>query len=240
MITLHSFGPAFGLPDPSPFCIKADLLMQLSGLPYERVRGDMRKAPKGKLPLIVDDGETIADSSFIRFHLEAKYGIDFDKGLTEAQRGIGWAVEKMLEDQVYWIAVHERWLNDDNFARGPAHFFKSVPAPLRPLIVAMIRRKVARKLQGQGIGRHSDAERSILARRAMSSIAAILGDRPYLGGDAPAGADATLGAFMISGVSRHFDSALREAIEEHACLVAYAARLRARFYAGDDALRSAA
>lgn len=60
MIELHSFGPAFGLPDPSPFCIKAELLLKLSGLPYQRVIGNLQRAPKRKLPVIVDDGATIA------------------------------------------------------------------------------------------------------------------------------------------------------------------------------------
>ncbi|MDR6871877.1 hypothetical protein J2Y55_002890 [Bosea sp. BE125] len=42
MITLHSFGPGFGLPDPSPFCIKAEILLRMAGLPFERETGTMR------------------------------------------------------------------------------------------------------------------------------------------------------------------------------------------------------
>ncbi len=34
MITLHTFGPAFGQPDPSPFVMKAMALLKLSGQPY--------------------------------------------------------------------------------------------------------------------------------------------------------------------------------------------------------------
>jgi len=33
MITLYSFGPAFGLPDPSPFVTKAATLLKMAGLP---------------------------------------------------------------------------------------------------------------------------------------------------------------------------------------------------------------
>ena len=91
MITLATFGPGFGLPDPSPFVTKADVLLQMSGGPFEKKTLGLRQAPKGKLPFIVDDGETIADSTFIRGHLERKYGVDFDKGLTPAQRGAAWA-----------------------------------------------------------------------------------------------------------------------------------------------------
>ena len=34
MITLYTFGPAFGLPDPSPFVMKAEVLLKMAGLPY--------------------------------------------------------------------------------------------------------------------------------------------------------------------------------------------------------------
>jgi glutathione S-transferase len=101
MITLHAFGRFWGLPDPSPFVIKAEMLLKLSGLPYETVRGDMRKAPKGKLPFIRDGDTVVADSTLIRLHLEQKHGIDFDRGLSARERGIGWSVEKMLEDHMY-------------------------------------------------------------------------------------------------------------------------------------------
>jgi glutathione S-transferase len=240
MIVFHRFGPAFGLPDPSPFCMKVDILLQLSGLPFERAIGNLQKAPKGKLPLIVDDGVAVPDSSFIRFHLETRHGVDFDKGLPERERGVLWALEKMLEEQLYWIVVRERWTDDANFARGPAKFFKAVPAPLRPLIVAMVKRKIRRNLTGHGIGLHSEDEQIALARRALSSVAAILGDRPWLGGDEPVGADATLGAFMIAGLCPLFTSQVRGAIGEHASLTAYTDRILARFFPEFVAVRSAA
>lgn len=240
MITLQVFGPGFGQPDPSPFCMKADILLQMSGLSHQRGSGNLRKAPKGKLPLIVDDGVTIADSTFIRLHLEQKHGIDFDRGLTPEQRGIAWAVEKMLEDHLYWLVVSERWSDDANFNRGPLEFFRTVPAPLRSLVVALVKRKVRRDLQGQGTGRHSPAEQAELARRALDAAAAILGERAYLMGSQPCGADATLGAFLIAGLCPIFRSEIRGAIERHPNLVAYAARIRARYFADREPVSSAA
>lgn len=240
MITLQVFGPGFGLPDPSPFCMKADILLQMSGLPHERKIGNMRRAPKGKLPLIIDDGEIVADSTFIRLHLERKYGIDFDEGLTPEQRGIAWAVEKMLEDHLYWFVVSERWANDSNFSRGPLQFFRAVPAPLRPLIAAMVKRQVQRTLKGQGTGRHSPAEQAELARHALGATAAIMGERLYLMGSEPCGADATLGAFLASGLCTLFESPIRGLIESHPNLVTYAERIRTRYFADRELLSSAA
>ena len=239
MMELHVFGPGLGLPDPSPFCLKAIILMEMSGLPYQRVRGDMRKAPKGKLPVLVDGDRTIPDSTFIRLHLEQKYGIDFDKGLEAAERGANWAVEKMLEDHLYWQIVQERWLDPANFEKGPRHFFTPVPAPLRPLVIAMVKRKLVRSLHGQGMGRYSAEERRILAERGVEAMAGVLGDKPYLGGTTPCGADATLGGFLMAGLCPLFDSRLRDAIERHPNLVAHAKRIEERYF-GDGASGKAA
>ena len=96
MITLYTFGPAFGLPDMSPFVTKAEMLLKLAGLDYRTDTHGFSKAPKGKLPYVADGDEIIADSTFIRWHLEKKYGIDFDSGLDAAQRATAWAFEKMF------------------------------------------------------------------------------------------------------------------------------------------------
>jgi glutathione S-transferase len=96
MITLYSFGPGFGLPDPSPFVTKAEVLLKMAELPYRSDTTGFKKAPKGKLPYIDDGGEIISDSTFIRWHLERKYNIDFDRGLLAEQRSIAWAFEKMM------------------------------------------------------------------------------------------------------------------------------------------------
>src|SRR5262249_57108985 len=107
-----------------------------------------------KLPYIDDGGETIADSTFIRLHLEKKYGVDFDRGLDPAQRAAAWAFDKMLQDHLYWILVIDRWMDDGNFASAPRNFFRPVPAPLRPLVVTVVRRKVRNYASAHGMGRH--------------------------------------------------------------------------------------
>ena len=78
MITLYTFGPYFGLPDGSPFVVKAMLLLKMAGLSFSEDRSGYGKAPKGKLPFIDDDGARIADSTFIRLHIEKAHGFDFD------------------------------------------------------------------------------------------------------------------------------------------------------------------
>ena len=85
-------------------------------------------SPKGQMPYIVDEAETIADSTFIRAHIEGKYGFDFDAPLKLQQRAQAWAFERMIEHHVYWALVGARWVDTENFAKGPAHFFDARPS----------------------------------------------------------------------------------------------------------------
>jgi glutathione S-transferase len=230
MITLYTFGPNFGLPDPSPFVMKAEVLLKMAGLPYRTDTTGFKKAPKGKLPYIDDDGTIVCDSTFIRFHLEAKHQIDFDEGLSPAERGVAWAFEKMCEDNLYWAMIYERWLDDANFEAGPRKFFSAVPAPLRPFVVTMIRRQMRRNLWGQGLGRHAEDELTQLGERAIVSLADYLGDKPYLMGERVCGADAAVFPFVAGFLSRTFKTPIRTAVEQRANLVAYGDRMMRQYY----------
>ncbi len=230
MITLYIFGPYFGLPDGSPFVTKAMILLKLAGLEFSEDRGGYFKAPKGKLPYIDDAGEKIADSTLIRLHIEKKYGFDFDAGLSAEQKAVGWAVEKMCEDHVYWLVLGDRWLDDRNFRKGPAHFFDGIPAPIRSLIRWRARGNVKRDAWGQGLSRHSAGEHAEIGRRAIQTIATLLGEKPFLFGEQPTGADATLGAFALAALCPVFDSPLRDEAESAPNIVAYGARIQERFF----------
>jgi glutathione S-transferase len=230
MITLQTFGPAFGLPDPSPFVTKAEVLLKMAGLPYAVDTKGFSKAPKGKLPYIIDDGEVIADSTFIRWHLEQKYLFDFDRGLTREQRAVAWAFEKMLEEHVYWTVLHSRWMDDANFDKGPRNFFRAVPAPMRPVVVAMVRRQIRRALHGQGMGRHSPEEIVALGTRSIDATADFLSDKPFMMGTEPTGVDATAFAFISGALCPYFEMPLRNAAERHDNLSRYAERMAERFY----------
>ena len=230
MITLYTFGPAFGLPDPSPFVTKAEVLLKMAGLPYRMDTKGFRKAPKGKLPYIRDGEDIVADSTFIRLHLEKRYNIDFDEGLSPKERGLAWAVEKMCEDHLYWLLVYALWAEDANFKRGPAKFFDVAPAPVRPFLKWFIRRRVKQALHGQGAGRYSESERAILADRTFASLSAILGGQPYIMGERPCGADATVFAFVLGALCPGFDAGIQTSAESHANLKDYCARLNRQYY----------
>lgn len=236
MITLYNFGAAFGLPDPSPFVMKVETLLKMANLPYRTDTTGFAKAPKGKIPYMDDEGVVVPDSTFIRWHIEKKYRIDFDQGLDAARRATAWAFEKMAEDQLYWVILHERWMINANFRKGPAQFFAKIPAPLRPLVIAMVNRKLKSTFHGQGIGRHSIEEMIALASRSIDAIADFLGDKPFFMGSEPTGVDATMFAFACAVLCPHFETRIRGAAERHENLRRYVGRMTAKYYPGLEEL----
>ena len=162
--------------------------------------------------------------------MERKYKIDFDRGLSPEQRAIAWAFEKMLEEHLYWAVVHARWMDEAFFAKGPATFFRAIPAPVRPFLVAIIRRRLRQTLHGQGIGRHSHDEIVALGTRSVDATADYLGTKPFMMGAEPTGLDATAFAFVAGVLCPLFDTPLRSAAERHENLKQYVGRMTARFY----------
>jgi hypothetical protein len=151
---------------------------------------------------------------------------------TETVNGVSMTPQalKMAEDHLYWVAVYERWMDDENFRKGPIVFFQRVPAPIRPFVTAMVRRNLRARLRGQGLGRHSRDEIAALGTRSIDAIAEFLADKPYFLGAEPTGVDATMFAFAAGVLCPLFKSALRGAAEQHDNLRRYVGRMTARFY----------
>lgn len=240
MITLYRFGAFLGTPDSSPFVIKVMMLLKLAHLPYTEATGNPLTAPHGLLPYIVDDKVKIADSTTIRRHIERKYDFDFDAGLSAEQRGIAWAVERVCEDHLYFVMLKSRWLDRKNFRAGLGKYmFGVVPAPARPLVKAMLTRANRKRLVGHGLGRLSPAEIDDLGTRDIEALAAILGDKRYLVGDRPCGADATLFGQLTALLTPPLGSPVRDAILRHPNLVRYVERITAEYFAAAPAAATA-
>ena len=142
MIELHQFAPAFGLPNPSPFCMKVEGLLRLAGLPYTTViEHDPRRAPHGKLPWLRVGDQVIADSARISDYLRREYGFDADEGLSAGRRAEHRAFIALLEDRIYWAQLYLRWIHADNWPLVRDTFFASLPAPARALVSRLARRK---------------------------------------------------------------------------------------------------
>ena len=230
MITLYGFGAGFGLPEISPFVTKTEVQLKMAGLGYRKEKAKPPASPKGQLPYIVDEAETVADSTFIRAHLEAKYGFDFDAPLSLQARAQAWAFERMIEHHVYWALVGARWVDGDNFAKGPAHFFDGAPVHLREKLREDAQFRVAENYLLSGLGRHAPEEDVDLAVRSLFALSVQLGDKPFLMGETPCGMDATAFGALAGILTPFFESPLRQRAEQFVNLTAYVDRMMLLYY----------
>lgn len=226
MIELHQFALVDGV-NMSPFCAKVEIYLRLRRLPYRVVADPPFKGPNGKLPFVVVDGRTIADSGVILDHLETIGPDPLDAGLDAAARARGHLVRRTLEESLYFAMLWDRWADDAHWPRVRDGFFAAIPAPIRRPITTLVRRKILRDLKGQGTGRMSPAEIHARGVADIAAVSAALGDRAFLVADRPTTFDVTLHAFVDNLLTSGFPGPLAEATRACRPLVAHHGRMAA-------------
>ncbi len=231
MIELFQPPPGFNVPNPSPFCVKLEILLKMSGLPYEiTIEGNPRNGPTGKIPYIKDGDKCMGDSGLIQNYLEEHYKIDFNKGLDDEQKAISLAFTRLIDEHLYWVLVYARWMEDENWKPLKKRFFGGLPFPMNILIARMARKDLAQSLHGHGIGRHSRTEIYAMGAADIKACADFLGDKDFAFGAEPTALDATLYGHIGGIIDPPFPSPLKDAALSHDNLIAYCQRMRARFF----------
>jgi glutathione S-transferase len=230
-VKVFGLPPIWGSPSPSPFSIKVMTWLRMAGIEYERppMKGPPKSAT-GKVPWVeLADGEVLSDSSLIIERLSADRGIDLDAVLDAHTRAVGVAIQRMIEEHLYFVGAWERWLTDDGFAHSSRDYFRHLPGPIRFLLPRMLRRKMRANVHGQGVGRHSPKTITAMAKVDIDALAVILGDNEFVLGP-PSTLDASTFGLVWAMRSNPYQSDLRKCIEAHPNLVAYAERMRERYW----------
>ena len=231
MIKLYQFPRALGIPNGSSFCMKTETFLRMAGLEYEVVElMDPRKAPKGKVPYIEDNGRTIADSTFVQKYLEETHGVDLDASLNPTDRAVAHAFGRMLEERYYWVLIYCRWIDDRFWPTIKDIFFRSLPALIRPLVARSVRKGMRAELWHHGLGRHTEDEIYALGAADLDALAAFLDEKPFFMGDEPTAVDATVYASLANTLVEAIDSPVRRAALGHPNLPAYTDRMTQRFF----------
>jgi glutathione S-transferase len=229
-IKLFQFPRMFGIPNLSPFCCKLETWLRIAGVPYEIVdTPDPRKAPRGKLPFIEDAGVRIADTSIIVDHLAKTRGVDPDAHLDASQRAIALLVQRTLEEHYAFVLAYTHLVRDEGLQHTRARF-DSVPAIVRPLVAGMVRGSVKKLLWQQGILRHTDEEIVESALRDWRAVLTVMSDGPFFFGNEPTGVDAIVFGALATSVLTPIEAPIRDFLRSQPACVAYAERMRARFF----------
>ena len=232
MINLYGFGPYFGVLDASPFVVKVDLLLKMSGLPYQFLANidHIKTSPKNKLPYIEDNGRIIGDSHFISLYLTQEYNVLLDEHLNDSQRAQAALYAKSLEEGLYWCLVYSRWVLADTWPTTKREFFGKLPLPLRWVVPNLVQKGVRKNLYGQGTLRHSESEILQLANEYFASLSTLLSEQDYFFGHEPSVFDAVAYSLLMEFISVNFSNAFNDAARSYPNLVAFCQRIEAKYY----------
>jgi glutathione S-transferase len=221
MITLLTYAPAFGEPAASPFCGKAIWLLNMSGQSWQREDiADPRGMPKQKLPAIRVKGQIIPDSDNIRHYLEAQ-GADFDAGLSDIQKSTSRAFIRMAEEHMYFHIVLDRWGDDTVWPTIRDTYFDMIPRPFRGFVTNKLRRACLQGMDRQGLGRLTPQERIERIEPDLKAITTRLWHGPFLFGDRPTAADASVAAMLANMRATPGKTLLKTRIAEDEMLCRY-------------------
>ena len=231
MLKLFQFHPAFGVRNMSPFCLKLETWLRMTGIEYEIVwTSDTRSAPKGKLPYIVDGEVTLGDSALIIEYLKGKYGDVLDADLSSEQRVQSHVWRKLFEESLLFPMLYARWVDPAGWSKIK-HLFDRLSFPLRLLIPPLARSSVRKVVWGQGVGRHTPEEIYRFGLQDLSAIETQLADKPFMLGETPSTLDATAYGFLANLVDTDFDNPLNHKARNTPSFVAYCARMKQRYFA---------
>jgi glutathione S-transferase len=218
MITLYSYPSLFGVADNNGYGLKVFAFLRLAAVPFEHEHiFDASAAPRGQLPYIVDDGETIGDSETIIAHLIGKYALTIDAALGARTRDLSLLVTRMLDD-LYWVMSYSRWKDE---LYWPA--FRDALIREHPSLTAEGLQKARefnfQRYHFQGIGRYPpDAAfaRGLADLKVLSRLVPASG---YVHGAAPTSIDAGIYGFIANIWFYDIDTPLKRFVASQPNLV---------------------
>lgn len=235
MIKLHQFARTWGIPNLSHFCCKLETYLRLTQIPYQIVESMPPKAPKGKLPFIEDDGKKIADSDLIIRYLIQKHGDRLDTNLSPEQRAISIAMQRLLEDHLFWITMHTRWqYSEKNWQTNKKAIFHPFPPLIRDIVASVYRVLVRRQIHGHGLGRHDSEEIFQLGRADLDALSDFLANKPYFMGDKPTQLDASAFGILVNTLACPIESPVKAHALSKQNLVGFCQRIMSECFSELD------
>lgn len=197
MLTLFSYPELFGVADNNGYGLKVYAFLKLADIPFVHEHiFDASAAPRGQLPYVVDDGETIGDSETIIAHLVRKYGLTIDVNLTATQRTTNLLVTRMLDD-LYWVMSYSRW-KDERFFPAFRDGFMAQHARIDEAGMNKAREYNAQRYHFQGIGRYPPDQAYARGLADLQVLADLIPAGGYVHGEKPTSIDAGIYGFIAN------------------------------------------
>jgi hypothetical protein len=164
--------------------------------------------------------------------LKNKYGDPLDGKLSAEQCAIMTAMQRLLEEHLYWVGMYARWqYTDENWQINKKAIFGGLSPVIRDIAALIYRRLIiSKQIYGQGIGRHNTNDIFQLGQIDLDAVSALLADKPYFMGDKPTSLDASAFGILLNTICTPIESPAKDYGLSLKNLPAYCDRMMMEFY----------
>jgi glutathione S-transferase len=221
----------------SPFCAKVRICLQVKGVAYRRMMLTARKLrelrqlnPLGKVPVLIDRGQPIVDSSAIARHLDAEYPEPPLLPDDPAARAYCSVIEDWADEALYFVVGAFKWLNPANRREAIARTVPDLDAgTLAPVAAWWVSRQIVGRYRAWRYGPDALPHFEERMRESLGWLSALLDGRPYLLGRALTLADVAVYA-QLAWMRLYTEKRL---LDGHSAVQEWLARLDAIPAVGD-------
>lgn len=190
----------------------------------------MANSKKKKMPMIIDHGELIEDSTLIIEHLKKNHGVDLDSHLTPEQKSIALAFQWLCEKSIVDIVVHFRWVDKNNWPKFREVVFHGAPWLIKATVANVMAKSIEKTLYKSGPDRFTDAEKLKMLDQNLNAISNYLANKKYFFGDTVSTIDTVLFGFLTQVEPRGVVSQFEGMIEKYPNLKTYMANMTKSYW----------
>ncbi|XP_052722081.1 failed axon connections homolog [Crassostrea angulata] len=222
----HNVGRGPYAPSLTPFAVKLETYLRMTKVPFMTENDSARnKSSKGKMTWIEYNGQEVADSEFCIQFINKIFNIDMDKNFSDEEIGAGRAIQRMVDEHLYWTVALRRWVFD------PEHGIdvkKHMKVPW--IFFRIVGNMVKKQSYAQGVGRHTEEEVMQVMDEDLQALSKFLGKKKFMLGEQASQTDCAVFG-MLSQIHWHsFGGAGEKLYKKYPNLIAYCERMKAEFW----------
>lgn len=235
-IELHQFRPFWGIPNASPFCMKAETYLRYRDIPFDIVISSPRKSPSGQVPFVMEKESltAITDTQKIIEHFEAKQKHHMDEGLSDEKLAHAFLLRQLIETQLFWQINFMRWGDASKWAEfGPA-LKKNLPVVMRGPGLFLIRKSLIRQMRFMGLHPKNPDAAYAKGKSLLDALSQSLADKAFFLDDQPRSIDMSAYAFLANILDQRQSNPLQDHGRTLGNLIAYCKNMKTLTFEKSD------
>ncbi len=183
------------------------------------------------------NGKIIGDSNLIIEYFQKTLGIDLDKHLSKEEQAISLAFRRLIEENLYWVAIYYSYAIEENwqiYKTVMEKLFNQLPESTRYELFEELRDQILKECWGQGMSRHSEQEIFEIGEHDLSALSDFLGDKPFFMGTEPSTLDAVAYGFLARIIGDSLQTPVKIYALKLGNIKPFCERVRSKFYTEEE------